>query len=152
MTLIRKIDEEDLTEVQSLIEETIRRCYPRIYPPSVVDFFLKHHSRHALEKRMQKGTVLVLHEEDHLYGTGFLVENELGGVYVHPDKQGKGFGTEIVLRLLETARKKNLANIWLDATPLAKPLYDKLGFTLVSPMLQLVNNEPLHYFRMEIFL
>ena len=35
-------------------------------------------------------------------------------------------------------------------TPIAKPLYDRMDFKLVSPMLQMVDDAALPYFKMEM--
>ncbi|MBN1952593.1 MAG: GNAT family N-acetyltransferase [Bacteroidales bacterium] len=70
-------------------------------------------------------------------------------MYVHPDHQRKGIGRRLAVRLIELAVEKRLNRIWLDATPLAKPLYDKLGFRLISPMTDWVEGVALHYFKME---
>ena len=38
-----------------------------------------------------------LHGYGEILGTGFVVGNELGGVYVHPDYQKKGYGRQLVV-------------------------------------------------------
>jgi ribosomal protein S18 acetylase RimI-like enzyme len=147
---IREINEGEVPVVKDLIHHTIKSCYPGIYPPKVVNFFLNYHSLQQIQKRRNCGTLLVLISSGEIRGTGFIDGSEMGGVYVHPQHQGKGYGTRLVLRLMEIASEKKLPSIWLDATPLAKPLYDKLGFTLLSPMQQYVENSQLDYFKMEM--
>jgi putative acetyltransferase len=83
-----------------------------------------------------------------ILGTGFLVKEEMGGVYVHPQYQRNGIGTAIIMHLHEIALKSEINRIWLDATPFAKPLYLKLGFTVTSPMTEMIEDQPLHYFKM----
>jgi len=146
---IRKIAEHEYPSIQRLIHTTVKTCYPAIYPPEVIEFFIQHHSLEEISRRAISGVVLVLVSEGFILATGFLADGELGGVYVHPDYQRQGLGTLIVKRLLEIACREKLNSIWLDATPIAKPMYDKLGFELISNMVQYVGDVPLHYFKME---
>ena len=146
---IRKATTKDYPEIQNLIHFTVRTCYPAIYPPEVVDFFIQYHSLDEIERRAGSGIVLVLVIEDNIKSTGFLCDEEMGGVYVYPVYQRKGLGTAIVTKLLDSAYKQKLEKVWLDATPLARPLYEKFKFDLTSPMVHMVGEVPLHYFRME---
>jgi GNAT superfamily N-acetyltransferase len=152
MLTIQQVGHEDKSAVIDLIHTTIRTCYPTIYPPKVVQFFLEYHSPKEVERRLKGGTLLVLKLGDEICGTGFLYEEELGGVYVHPDHQRKGYGYKIVRELLQLAQKQKLKRVWLDATPIAKPLYDKLGFILVSELTQWIGDERLDYFKMEKYI
>ena len=152
MFRIEKTGEKEPLLVKILIHSTIRKCYPRIYAPEVVRFFLDYHSIAAIERRMNAGIVIVLKEEGQIRGTGFLTGEEMGGVYVDPRHQGKGYGTAIIEYLIGVALANEVKRIWLDATPIAKPLYERLGFQVVSPMTQMVGIVPLHYFKMEKFL
>lgn len=146
---ITEIKEFEIPAIRDLIHTTISLCYPSIYPAEVVEFFLSYHSLEDIDLRRRKGKVILLREDQEIRGTGFLIDNEMGGVYIHPDYQRRGYGKAIVLYLLEHAMSLKLDRIWLDATPLAKPLYDKLNFTLISPMVQMVEKVPLEYFKME---
>lgn len=152
MFAIEKIKEFQLEEVRILIHKTISDCYPKIYAPEVVNFFLDYHSLEEIKRRQSIGLMVVLIENKVLLGTGFLVDDELGGAYIHPDHQGKGMGTAIIKYLVDEARKLGLKRVWMDATPLAQPLYTKLGFNIVSPMVQMVDNVPLNYFKMDMVL
>lgn len=138
--------------MKTLIHYTISVCYPAIFPEEVVHFFLDYHSKKQIRHRANSGIVLVLIYEDRIRATGFLDGEELGGVYVHPDYQRMGFGTAVVEHLLTAARKKMQKYIRLDATSIAKPMYEKMDFKLVSPAVQMVGKIPLHYFKMEKYL
>lgn len=152
MFIIRRIGPNDFEPVKKLIHLTIKACYPSIYPREVINFFLRYHSVKEIKRRADSGLVLVLEENNELRATGFFMEEEMGGVYVHPDFQKKGYGSAIVKKLLEYAIEKKSRYIHLDATPLAKPLYLKMGFDNVGPATQWVDDVPLHYFRMEKYL
>jgi GNAT superfamily N-acetyltransferase len=152
MSTIRKIGTDDFESVKKLIHITIKASYPSIYPQEVINFFLTHHSAEEIKRRADYGIVLVLEEENEIKATGFYMEEEMGGVYVHPNCQKQGYGSMILEKLLDEAKKQKCRYIHLDATPLAKPLYLKFGFDLVGPAVQWVGKIPLHYFKMEKYL
>ncbi len=149
MFSIRKATQNDYQDIRNLIHTTVKACYPAIFATEIIRFYIEYHSLEEIHRRAITGVVLVLTIGDCIRATGFLSQGEMGGVYVHPDFQRQGLGLAIVSKLLEIARKKKLKKIWLDATPIAKPLYDKLGFELVRPMVIYIKNKPLHYFKME---
>ncbi|HWZ98476.1 MAG TPA: GNAT family N-acetyltransferase [Candidatus Dormibacteraeota bacterium] len=52
----------------------------------------------------------------------------VGMVLVDPDYRGRGIGTRLLERCIEHLDSINVPCIKLDATPLGKPIYEKLGF------------------------
>jgi GNAT superfamily N-acetyltransferase len=149
MTEIAEFIKSDLEEVQILIHLTIKKCYPEIYPPEIVEFFINYHSTSEILRRAKTGKLLVIKDNSLIIATGFLTGSELGGVYVHPDQQGRGYGSLIVKSLLKVAAENKIALVHLDSTPIAKPMYEKLGFQLIRPAVQMVGNVPLDFFIME---
>lgn len=139
----------DLAELYSLISTTIKSCYPAIYRPEVVDFFIDYHSMKEIEDRSKNATIIILRENYKLIGSGFLSGSELGGVYVHPDCQGKGYGKMIVQHIIQIAKNKNIYKIHLDSTPIARKMYEKLCFRVTEEAVQMVGDVPLDYFKME---
>jgi GNAT superfamily N-acetyltransferase len=152
MSRIRRITPNDFEEVIKLIHTTIRISYQQVYPPEVIHFFLTYHSLEELRRRTENGVVLVLEYDETICATGFFMNEEMGGVYVHPDFQNRGFGSQMIVELLKIAVEQNCRYIHLDATPLAKALYLKMGFEMVSPAVQWVGMVQLHYFKMEKYL
>jgi GNAT superfamily N-acetyltransferase len=148
MLEISKFETKDLHELQLLIHHTIKVCYPAIYAPEVVDFFLNYHSEEEIISRSEKAIILVLKVDGKMLATGFLLENELGGVYVHPDFQGLGYGRMIVNALLKIADDEGLNYIHLDSTSIAKSMYLKLGFKVTEEAVQMVDKVPLPYSKM----
>jgi len=52
----------------------------------------------------------------------------IGMVLVDPARRGKGTGTQLLQRAVEYLDSTKIPTIKLDATPLGKPLYEKMGF------------------------
>lgn len=52
----------------------------------------------------------------------------VGMVLVDPEFRGRGVGTKLLARAIEHLDAGKISTVKLDATPLGKPLYEKLGF------------------------
>jgi GNAT superfamily N-acetyltransferase len=52
----------------------------------------------------------------------------IGMVLVDPEYRKQGIGTQLLNKTIEYLDQSNIFTIKLDATPLGKPLYEKLGF------------------------
>jgi GNAT superfamily N-acetyltransferase len=70
-----------------------------------------------------------------LYGQGEMLR-WLGVVMVHPMWQRRGLGTRIVLHVLDAVR----VPIGLVATTRGRPLYEKLGFTVVGEVYRMMRS------------
>ena len=135
-----------------IIHTTVKTCYPEFYSPEVIDFFIEYHNEESLLKRHQSGEVYNLLYKSSIVGTGFLVEEELGGLYVLPEFQNKSLGAHMLHFLLDRARKKKLHKVWLDATPNSKRFYLNNGFTLQKEETMFVDDKyPLLYYIMEYY-
>lgn len=73
-----------------------------------------------------------LEEEGNNVGIGAtIVHNDvawLGHIIVHPEKRNKGLGKIIVQQLITIAKANNCRTIYLLATALGAPVYEKVGF------------------------
>lgn len=52
----------------------------------------------------------------------------IGMMLVHPDYRRRGLATQLMMAAIEYLRGCGVATIRLDATPLGRPLYEKIGF------------------------
>ena len=147
---IKPFKKEDITEVVDIIHSTIKICYPAIYQPEVVDFFLEYHSKQSILDRSEKGELYTLHVDNKLIGTIYFVDTEFGGLYILPEFQKMGYGGESIKFLLKRAKSQGFKKVWLDATPGSKSLYVRLGFKLIEERIMFVENDiPLPYTYME---
>ena len=60
-----------------------------------------------------------------------LTGSVLNILFTHPDYRRKGIGAMLVKWGSEQAKHRGV-EFWLNATPVGKPLYEKLGFQLVE--------------------
>jgi len=70
--------------------------------------------------------------DDVIVGLGAtIIHNDvawLGHVIVHADQRGNGIGQRITQSLIDTAKQNKCGTIYLIATKLGAPVYEKLGF------------------------
>lgn len=127
----RLAEEKDRKEIFNLVQKTVKSVYPNYYPMEVVEFFCRLHGITAITEDIKNGNVSVLEIDGKIVGTGCFVDDHITRVYVLPEYQGKGYGTEIVKRM-ENEICQKYDRVHLDASLPAAGLYEKLGYRTVK--------------------
>lgn len=117
--------------IYHVLHTTIRTIYPRYYPKEVADFFCRHHSKEHILEGIASGNMGVLTDGEVVAGTGCFAGNHITGVYVLPDYQKRGCGSQIMDCLEEEIRKKYKAVV-LDASLPAVFFYENRGYKTVG--------------------
>lgn len=60
----------------------------------------------------------------------------LMNVYVRPDCRGRGIAHALVRHLVDCARRRGCGKIYLETTPMARPLYASTGFSEMPDMMK----------------
>lgn len=126
----QKATGQDTAQILELVQNTIKEVYPKYYPKEVVDFFCELHCEEKIKEDICQGNVSVLLVNDKLVGTGSYQDNYITRVYVHPDFQGKGYGSRI-MEELEAEIALTHDSVYLDASLPASHLYEKLGYRTI---------------------
>ncbi|MGK7754149.1 MULTISPECIES: GNAT family N-acetyltransferase [unclassified Roseovarius] len=71
-------------------------------------------------------------------------------LYMDPDHAGRGIGSALVATLLKHAREAGIPNVFSDASELARPVFEKAGFTCVSRQEHEIGGSRIHNFHMRI--
>ena len=122
---------EDINEIYEIVQDTIKRVYPKYYLPEIVDMFCEFHNKENIGEDIENGNTYVLLENNKIIGTGTIKENHITRVYVLPDFQGKGYGTYI-MNQLEMEIEKQYDKAELDASLPACKLYYKRGYRTID--------------------
>jgi len=150
---ILEFKSEFLECVTEIVHQTIEKNYFETYSLEVVEYFKDYHSPSHIDEKATKGFTLCLFVDEKLAGTGNLSGNEIGGVYIHPDYQGKGYGKLIIAELFKKAKSMDISKLYLDATLCAYEFYLRFGFIEKKKVSQFIkNNAWLDYYEMEIVL
>lgn len=149
LTECRKARKNEWKEISDVIHKTVQKVYPQYYPAEVADFFCMYHSKERIQEEIQAGNVWVFLRDGRIVGTGSREENHITRVYVLPEFQRKGYGTQILNRL-EQVIAQNYDTAKLDASLPSCCLYEKLGYSPVRhERISLMNDVVLVYEVME---
>lgn len=127
----RSAKPEDAKEIYEIVQDTIKKVYPKYYLPEIVDMFCELHNEDNIVADIENGNVYVILENDIIIGTGTIKENNITRVYVLPEFQGKGFGT-FIMKKLEEEIIKQYDKAELDASLPACRLYYNLGYKTID--------------------
>ena len=129
---IRKADISELQLVKEIAHKTIKAVYPHYYPVGAVDFFLAHHSDEHIIKDIEEGSVFLLIDDDGSEaGTVTVNGCEINRLFVLPEFQGKGFGSQLIA-FAEGLVAESYSEAELSASFPAKEIYLKKGYKAVS--------------------
>lgn len=126
--------------IHRVLHTAIRTVYPKYYPKEVVHFFCRHHSRAHIAEGIDSGNMGVLTVNGAVVGTGCFDKNHITGVYVLPDYQNQGFGSQI-LQCLETQISRKYDTAVLDASLPAVCLYEHRGYKTVGHGIYSLEND-----------
>ncbi|MBI0581892.1 MAG: GNAT family N-acetyltransferase [Methanomassiliicoccales archaeon] len=128
----RAMTEDDVPEVRSLVERTIRTSYRGVYSEAAIEFFVRYHREDDIRRDLRERTSLVAFNKGGIVGTATLSGDMITRVFVDPERQGLGIGGRLVRMLLERARAGGLKAVHLDASLVSRAMYERMGFVLVS--------------------
>jgi len=128
---LRPFQAADLEALHALVARTIETSYAGVYGRSAIDHFHSHHSAEQIGKDAEAGFTLVAERAGRLVGTGTVVEEHIGRMYVDPEHQGRGLGRRILAALEQRARDAGRESVYLGASLPARTFYERLGYTLV---------------------
>ncbi len=135
---IIKARHSDLQTVRDIVHGTINDLYPKYYPQGAVEYFLDYHADEAMMADIEKGNVYLLKDGGVCVGTGSIIGNEIGRLFVRPENQGRGYG-QALMDFLEKTVYVEHDEILLYSSLLALNMYLKRGYQMVEYEKLLVN-------------
>jgi N-acetylglutamate synthase-like GNAT family acetyltransferase len=128
--IYRKAETEDAVHVRELIYETIDTIFPTCYTQAGMDYFKKYNSTDRIIKNIQNGYCYcaILAQDQKFIGTGTLFGSIIKGMYVKPEYQKNGCGRRIIKELERKAKENKIEKIELNASPVSKEFYERLGY------------------------
>ena len=70
-------------------------------------------------------------------------------MFCAPDHTGQGLAAQLFVMLEREARRRGLARLHVDASEVAKPFFERRGFTLVRRNDLVIEGVPIHNYHME---
>jgi GNAT superfamily N-acetyltransferase len=128
----RAMVEDDVPEVRSLVERTVRRSYRSVYGEAAIEFFVRYHGEEEIRRVLREGVSLVALRGPEIVGTATLRDGVMTRVFVDPDMQGLGIGGHLMRALIDRAREEDLKEVRLDASLVSRAVYEHMGFVLLA--------------------
>ena len=125
--MIRLAETIDLENVLQIARNTISEIYSHYYANGVVDFFLQHHRRENILSDIEKGIVWLLEVEDCLVGTVTIKENVVNRLFILPEYQSHGYGSQL-MDFAEAKIAEKFSYVHIDSSLAAKEMYLKRGY------------------------
>ncbi|QFT91127.1 Protease synthase and sporulation negative regulatory protein PAI 1 [Bacillus sp. THAF10] len=138
--VIRKMNEEDIQQVQQVAKISWNHTYEGIIPREVQDNFLQSAYNDAMmHRRLEQSIVFVAEMEGKIVGfanfSGVKDEGkvELAAIYLYPEFQGNGIGTKLLEKgiIYLDGVKEMYINVEKD-NAIGKAFYEAKGFQVVS--------------------
>ena len=145
---IREFNEEDISAVYKLIQDTIDISYHKVYSKEAIEFFKEHHSmEHILDDAVNGYTVIAENGGD-ILGTATLFGSNIRRVFVSSQYQHSGIGGLLVQDLEKNASFKRLTVVDLEASLSSKIFWESLGFMVwEEDYIPVRNNRALRYYK-----
>ncbi len=126
--IIRAAVPVDAAPISALMRDAIARTNAADYPPSVIARLLARHGTGSVAAMIAGRTVFVGTESGVPVGTVALEGDQMRGLFVAPDRQGRGIGSRLVRFAEAHAAGLGLTTLWLQASLTAHDLYRRHGY------------------------
>jgi N-acetylglutamate synthase-like GNAT family acetyltransferase len=128
----RTFQSQDVNTIHALIIETITACYSS-FPPAYRQHWIEdHYSTERIITDAAEGHTLVIEHQGEIIGIGNLLQDEVQSVFIHPDYQQRGLGTQLMIRLEEHATQQSITEIQVYALTPSRPFFEQLGYHTIS--------------------
>ena len=122
-----KIEYKDL--LFELIISTIKEIYSSKYNEEIIKYFLSYNKPEHILTDSEEGYTALFFRDKKLVGSGCLVGTNIRRMFVLPEYQRIGLGTEIMRHLEQKARIKNQKFVELYSMTFSEDFYKKMGYT-----------------------
>jgi N-acetylglutamate synthase-like GNAT family acetyltransferase len=122
----------DVPSIKHVVDATIHASYA-MFPPAYRQHWMEdHHSVAHIVAEASDGCTLVVEWEGKVIGVGTVLQGQIQSVFIHPRYQRRGWGTALIHRLEDHARKAGVKTLRLSALPPSKPFFEGLGYHVVA--------------------
>ncbi len=130
---------QDLNDITSLFRQSIQKVASKDYSAQEIASWADgdKYTDNWL-KRIDTHYYLLVKMKESLVGMASLDNSGyLDVIYIHPDYQGLGIASELLIKMEEKARQDGHDKITSDVSITAKPFFLHKGYTVIQPQLVL---------------
>lgn len=131
----KQLDASHAAEAVAVAQRAIRRTEGSAYTSTQVEAWLRGMTEERFRQRLSGSWAIGAFErENHLNGFATFVEDTatLDYLFVDPDAWRQGLGSLLVSAIEDHAQAVGACQVRVDASLLARPLFESLGYELVS--------------------
>lgn len=121
---------ENLEEIYSVVQSTIRNVYPKYYADGVVEFFCRLHSKENILLNIKNQNVFCIRDAERIVATGTFSANHITRVFVLPEYQKKGIGS-FIFDEFERNIFSRYDSVVVDASLAACKMYENRDYKTV---------------------
>ena len=126
----RRATAGDAEAVYEIVLRALRETNARDYPASVIDRLVLTLPE-GVASKLEEWHAYVAVVEGRIVGTASLNDRTVRAVFVHPDYQGRGIGTELMNSVENAASVQSESTLSVQSSITAQPFYAKRGFKVV---------------------
>jgi putative acetyltransferase len=148
---IRPYQSGDAEVLADLYRRSVRHFGGRAYSAEQVEAWAATISADRIASRASDGRIMLVAVDQHDSPLGFgdlEPDGHLDFLYCAPEAAGQGLGSAIYAALEDHARNSGLQRIFVEASELARPLFEKNGFEIVGRNDLRIGSVAIHNFSM----
>jgi len=126
----RRATAGDAEAVYEIVLRALRETNARDYPASVIDRLVLTLPE-GVASKLEEWHAYVAVVDGRIVGTASLNDRTVRAVFVHPDYQGRGIGTELMNAVENAASVQSESTLSVQSSITAQPFYAKRGFKVV---------------------
>jgi putative acetyltransferase len=152
MPILRPYHPTDAAALTALYARSVRHFGPRAYTPEQVAVWAATADIARTAARCSDGRHVVVAQDDAGTVLGFAdleADGHLDMLYVAPEAEGLHVGSQLYAAIEAHARRRGLRRIFVEASELARPLFERRGFTLLGRSDLMMDSVAIHNYRME---
>lgn len=152
MPSLRPYHPTDAAALTALYARSVRHYGPRAYTPEQVAVWAATADVAHTAARCGDGRYVVVAQDDAGTVLGFAdleADGHLDMLYAAPEAEGLHVGSQLYATIEAHARRRGLHRIFVEASELARPLFERRGFTLLARNDLVLDGVDIHNYRME---
>lgn len=131
--VLREVREEDVPTLARLYADSVRTLAPGRYTAEAVEAWASRAERAAFRDLVVIPRTLVVEDETGIVGFGGLdPSGHVASMYVRGDRSREGIGSLLLSRLLEAGEDAGMRRFTVDASLVARSLFERHGFSIVA--------------------
>ena len=150
MLTVRTYVPADADLTMDIFQRAIREVASKDYNQAQVDAWAKIEDREAWAKRRSSRPTWLAQRGSVSIGFADLEpDGHLDMMFVHPDYQGIGAASLLLMTVETEAKRQGLGRIFTEASLTARPFFERRGFTVLTSQTVEKRGQMLKNFRME---